>query len=102
MGPFVSDSSDDDSFTTAKGPTTEDNYEADMADIYDVLLEAKIERVDKADIQYIDKKYKMCLMLRVIKTISKHDNIVLELLTFKITINTSSLINLFDGQVSIT
>ena len=48
--PVDSDSSDDESFTTTKGPTTEDYYEADMAANDDSVLEAKFERVDTVDI----------------------------------------------------
>ena len=50
MGPKGGNNSDDARFTTAKGPTTEDYYEADMAFIDDAVLEAKIKHVDKVDI----------------------------------------------------
>ena len=50
IGSEGSGNSDDESFTTAKGPSTEDDYEADMAFIDDAVLEAKIERRDVVDI----------------------------------------------------
>ena len=50
IGSEGSGNSDDERFTTAKGPTTEDDYEANMAFIDDAVLEAKIERGDVVDI----------------------------------------------------